>query len=74
MSSLSNQAIVTHQGTIRLYVVVYFITMKKQTHEPEHSLTAKCFWFLTREQPASLSSSCVRRTDDVMINRADSHD
>lgn len=33
VSSLSNQAFVTHQGTITLYVVVYIIAMKEQTHE-----------------------------------------
>lgn len=30
VSSPSNQAIVTHQGTITLYMVVYIITMKEQ--------------------------------------------
>lgn len=33
LSSSSNQAIISHQGTIRLYVVVYIIKMTEQTHE-----------------------------------------
>lgn len=33
VSSSSNQAIVSHQGTIRLYVVVYIIATKVQTHQ-----------------------------------------